>query len=147
MTARKFSQWVKPGVPRSVHLFAAPFLWTAVGCLLMYRGYNWIKTEQHYWLLALSFSLGTLKSMLILDKVVRKSIERIVHFKDNTCLGALYSWKSWLMVVMMMTAGIVIRRVGHPGQLVGMLYCAIGWALCFSSRLGWAQWYSLRNAH
>ena len=32
----------KPGVSRSVHLFAAPFLWTAVGCLLMVRGWDWL---------------------------------------------------------------------------------------------------------
>ncbi len=147
MTARNFTQLLKPGVPRSVHLFAAPLLWIVIGCLLMTRGFIWMGTGEGRWLLVLSFVLGTLKSRLVLDKVARKSTQRIVQFKDGTCLGAIYSWKSWLMVAVMMTTGLVIRRVGHPGHWIGMLYCAIGWALCFSSRLGWSQWYSFRNAH
>lgn len=145
MTARKFNRLGKPGVPRSVHLFAAPFLWTAIGSMLMIRGFSWMGAENSRWLLIASVLLGTLKSLLILDRVARKAIDRIVQFQDGTCLGAIYSWKSWLIVAMMMATGFVLRRVGHPGQLVGALYCAIGWALCFSSRLGWAQWYSLRN--
>nr|WP_321468331.1 hypothetical protein [uncultured Desulfobulbus sp.] len=146
MTASKFSQLVKPGVPRSVHLFAAPFLWTVIGCILMVRGYWWMSPGHGRWLIVPALLLGTLKSMVILDKVARKAIQRIILFKDGTCLGAIYSWKSWLMVAMMMTAGLIIRWVGHPGQWTGMLYCAIGWALCCSSRLGWARWYDLRNA-
>ena len=147
MAASKFTQHVKPGVPRSVHLFFAPFLWTTIGCLLMTRGFAWMGPGNGRWLIFLALFLGTLKSLFILDKVARKSIQRIVQFKDGTCLGAIYSWKSWLMVAMMMTTGIFIRRFGHPGHWIGMLYCAIGWALCFSSRLGWNHWYTFRNTH
>jgi len=147
MTLRKFTRIVKPGVPRSVHLFAAPFLWTVIGCMLMLRGIGWMHQEHRLILIILALITGTLKSLFILDKVARKSIDRIIRFQDGTCLGAIYSWKSWLMVAMMMGAGMIIRHLGHPGQWVGALYCAVGWALCFSSRLGWGQWYTLRNFH
>lgn len=113
--------------------------------MLMVRGFLWMGSGNGRWLIVVSFLLGTMKSLLILDRVARKSIQRIILFKDGTCLGAIYSWKSWLMVAMMMAFGFVIRRVGHPGQVTGLFYCAIGWALCFSSRLGWSQWYALRT--
>lgn len=113
--------------------------------MLMVRGFLWMGSGNGRWLIVVSFLLGTMKSLLILDRVARKSIQRIILFKDGTCLGAIYSWKSWLMVAMMMAFGFVIRRVGHPGQGTGLFYCAIGWALCFSSRLGWSQWYALRT--
>nr|WP_320012906.1 hypothetical protein [uncultured Desulfobulbus sp.] len=147
MTLRKFARSIKPGVPRSVHLFSAPFLWSVIGCMLLTRGFFWLHTGTRFWFFLLALLVGTMKSLFILDKVALKSIDRIAHFQDGTCIGALYSWKSWLMVAMMMGAGVCIRRLGHPGQWVGTLYCAVGWALCFSSRLGWNQWFTLRKVH
>ena len=51
----------KPGVSRSVHLFAAPFLWTAVGCVLMVRGFAWLDTGTHESLLQASNFIATIE--------------------------------------------------------------------------------------
>lgn len=127
----------KPGVSRRVHLFAAPFLWTLVGLMLMFRGWRWLGDNPHILILLAAFTLGTLKSVLLLDHITRRAIHRISHFNDNTCLGAVYSWKSWLMVLVMITAGMMARYFWKPGPGLGALYLAIGWSLLFSSRLGW----------
>jgi len=139
--------WGKPGVPRTVHLFAAPFLWTAIGGLLLYRGWGWLGPGRGRLLFLAAGILGTLKSLLILDKVARRSLERIVRFRDGTCLGAVYSWKTWLLVLLMMTAGLVMRTLTQPGPLIGTLYCAVGWSLCLSSRLGWQEWFKQMQHH
>ena len=131
----------KPGVSRSVHLFAAPFLWTAIGTLLMVRGFGWIGAGPARWLVLLALVIGTIKSRLILDKTARKSLQRILEMNDNTCIGAVYSWKTWLLVALMMTFGITMRKLTDPGLVIGTLYMAIGWALVLSSRLGWMQWF------
>lgn len=133
----------KPGVPRLVHLFAAPFLWTAIGCLLIYRGWSWVGQGHRLFFVPAALMLGTVKSLLILDATARRSINRIIRFKDGTCLGAVYSWKTWLLVLLMMTAGVVMRKLTQPGPIIGSLYMAIGWGLCFSSRLGWLHWWQL----
>lgn len=135
----------KPGAPRAAHLFAAPFLWTVIGCLLLYRGYGWLDPGRGRLLLLVAGVLGTLKSVLILDSVARRSLQRIILFKDGTCLGAVYSWKTWLLVALMITSGVIIRKITMPGPFIGTLYCAIGWSLCLSSRLGWSQWFRLFN--
>lgn len=101
-----FSRLSKPGVPRSVHLFAAPFLWTVVGCMLLFRGWGWLGPGSGRLLIIVSGLLGTLKSLLVLDNMARRSIRRIVLFKDGTCLGAVYSWKSWLLVGLMIGAAL-----------------------------------------
>jgi hypothetical protein len=137
----------KPGVSRTVHLFAAPFLWTVIGSLLLSRGWGWLGPGQGRLLLIAAGLLGTLKSLFILDKIARRSLERIVRFKDNTCLGAVYSWKTWLLVLLMMIAGFAMRKLTQPGPLVGTLYCAVGWSLCLSSRLGWQQWFRQLHYH
>lgn len=133
----------KPGVPRLVHLFAAPFLWTAIGCLLIYRGWGWVGQGHRLFFVPAALLLGTVKSLLILDATARRSINRIIRFKDGTCLGAVYSWKTWLLVLLMMTVGVVMRKLTQPGPIIGSLYMAIGWGLCFSSRLGWLHWWQL----
>jgi hypothetical protein len=130
----------KPGVSRSVHLFAAPLLWTCIGTMLMIRGYGWIGAGMARWLLLPGLAIGTAKSMLLLDKTARKGVKRIKELDDNTCIGAVYSWKTWLLVVLMMAFGIIMRRLTEPGMVIGTMYFAIGWALIFSSRYGWQEW-------
>ncbi|WP_232371060.1 hypothetical protein [Desulfogranum marinum] len=133
----------KPGVHRSVHLFAAPFLWTTIGGMLIYRGYGWIDPNNRIFFLLLAFFVGSLKSFLILDKVAAKTISRIDTFQDNTCLGAVFSWKTWLLVGLMMSCGVLLRTFFTPGTILGAGYCAIGWALLFSSRQGWFAWFRI----
>ena len=133
---------LKPGVSRRVHLFLAPFLWTCIGCLLMYRGFGWIGKSSSYWLGIVAFLLGSAKSLLILDRTARRGVRRIMQLNDGTCLGAVYSWKTWFLVALMMVSGIALRKITEPGRIVGTIYMAVGWALIFSSRHGWRQWFS-----
>ncbi len=130
----------KPGVNRSVHLFAAPFLWTVIGCMLMFRGFGWLENGYRFYWISAGVLLGTLKSVYILDKTAVKSVARLVEFEDGRCLGAVYSWQTWMLVMLMMTSGILLRTFLTPGSVIGTLYLAIGWALCFSSRHGWKAW-------
>lgn len=132
---------LKPGVNRKVHLFAAALLWTIVGMFLILRGLGWIDPIENGWFVVAALAIGTLKSVCILDRSARRSIQRIVKLRDGTCLGAVYSWKTWILVAMMMISGILLRTVIEPGKYIGTLYCAIGWALLLSSRSAWLEWY------
>ncbi len=131
---------LKPGVNRAVHLFAAPLLWTVVGSMLVIRGAGWIDTGYAWGCFILALIVGTAKSVFILDKTARRGVDRIVDLQDGTCLGAVYSWKSWILVVLMMTSGILFRVFFVPGSILGTVYVAIGWALILSSRHGWFAW-------
>lgn len=97
MTGSKISQ-IKPGVNRSVHLFATAFLWTAIGSLLLIRGARWIGLGSAGWFVISGLIAGTLKSLFILDKTAGRSVQRIVELQDGTCIGAVYSWKTWMLV-------------------------------------------------
>jgi len=131
---------LKPGVSKSVHLFVAPFLWTAIGLMLMVRGFGWIGPGPARWLVLVALVLGTFKSLFVLDRAAEKCLHRIKNMDDNTCIGAVYSWKTWLLVTLMMVFGLTMRTLTEPGMVIGTLYVAIGWALFFSSRHGWLQW-------
>ncbi|WP_417911717.1 hypothetical protein [Candidatus Electronema sp. TJ] len=137
---RNIADKLKPGVSRSMHLFAAPLLWTAVGIMLMERGLGWMGLHVTLRLLLIALLAGTAKSLTVLDKTAKKVLSRIMGFSDNTCIGAVYPWKTWLLVLMMMACGIALRIFFKPSPLLGAVYFAIGWALLLSSRHGWAQW-------
>ena len=131
---------LKPGVSRSIHFFAAPLIWTGVGIMLMERGLGWMGLHVTLRLLLIALLIGTAKSLTVLDKTAKKTLHRIMGFSDNTCIGAVYPWKTWLLVLLMMGCGILLRILFKPNPLLGAVYFAIGWALLLSSRHGWAQW-------
>jgi hypothetical protein len=130
----------KPGVKQRVHLFTAPFVWAVVGGILMVRGWHWLPPGSGLLCMVAGGLAGTGKSLLILDRMARKSVTRLGALPDGTCLGAVYPWRTWLLIGCMMGAGMSLRRITHPGALLGTLYMAVGWSLLFSSRLGWRAW-------
>ena len=135
----------KPGAKRRTHLLLTAVLWSAIGILLLTKAsYRIVQVpEQQIIIILAALIFGTLKSIFILDRSARKSIVRILEFKDGTCLGAVYSFKTWLLVVSMMGVGLVLRNSSLSLSLLCFVYFTIGWALLFSSRLAWMVW--IRN--
>ena len=133
-------QGLKPGVAARTHFFLAAFLWAAVGLWLFSRGVGWLVTAgKVFWLLPAVLA-GTIKSLLVLDRVARGNIKRIAGFSGKHCLGGVYSVRSWLLVLGMIIMGHYLRHAGLSLVLLGFFYSAIGWALFFSSRLIWLHW-------
>jgi hypothetical protein len=124
-----------------MHLLLAALLWTGIGSMLMMRGTRWLVDSGTIWLLVPALVLGTLKSILVLDRVARRGLDRILRLADGTCLGAVYSLKTWMVVALMMVAGYVLRHSTLPRTLLGVVYVTIGWALFMSSRHAWFSWH------
>jgi hypothetical protein len=111
----------------------------------MGRGAHWLFNADLLILLLPALLLGILKSHFILDKTACKSINRILLLKDGTCLGAVYSKQTWLLVVAMMIMGALLRQSQFPRPLLGVLYITVGWALLWSSRNGWKAWLTTND--
>lgn len=135
----------KPGVPRQVHLLLAASLWSIIGIFLMIRGMSWLATTEKLWLIIPAMIAGSLKSLFILDNSAIKGVYRLLALADGTCLGAVYSIKTWLLVLIMIGSGIILRHSSLPKELLGSVYMTIGWALFFSSRHAWQAWRSLSS--
>ena len=138
---------LKPGVKKRTHLLLAAILWTAVGILLLIKGAYRVTGVNNYGTVIVVTALiaGTMKSYYVLDRSARKSISRILNFDDGTCLGAVYSLKTWSLVVAMMGTGIILRNSSLPLELLCFIYFTIGWGLLFSSRLAWRAWAAGRD--
>lgn len=136
---------LKPAVKTRTLLFMSALLWTMIGLLLLAKGsYRLLQVPQgRFFLAAAALAAGTLKSVVILDRSARRAIERILLFQDGTCLGAVYSVKTWILVLCMMSMGVILRSY-LPVMLLSFLLLTIGWALLFSSRHAWRVWWVRR---
>lgn len=130
----------KPGVSIRTHLFLAGMIWSVVGFFLLVNGFVLISLAEHVWLGLIGIVLGTAKTFFILDRVARKNVRRIKEFDDKVCIGSVYSWKTWLLVAGMILLGRFLRTTVLPGEIIGLVYVAVGWALMLASRLMWQAW-------
>ncbi len=130
----------KPGVSVRIHLFLAALIWSVVGFFLLTNGFFLISVQDHLWYGAAGLVLGTAKTFFILDRVARKNVNRIKNFEDKVCIGSVYSWKTWVLVAAMIGLGRFLRTTLLPGEIVGLIYTAVGWALMLASRLMWLEW-------
>ena len=131
---------LKPGASRSIHLLVAASLWTVVGISLISRGITWLNGIGQLWIVLPGLVIGSLKSLFMLDRSAKKSIIRIVATRDGRCIGGVYSFKTWLLVLLMMLAGCLMRNSTLPKEFLGLFYVSIGWGLLFSSRHAWLTW-------
>jgi hypothetical protein len=129
----------KPGASSRIHLLVAGLMWSSMGVYLLVRG-GLLAGGFTLLPLLLAAGIGSLKALLILDRSVRRNIARIVARQDGACLGGVYSWKMWGLVVIMMLGGRLLRESVVPASLISLLYIAVGWGLLLSSRLFWRQW-------
>lgn len=136
----------KPGAPRRIHLLLAASLWSVIGTILMIRGTSWLVAVQAVWVLVPALIVGAMKSLFVLDHTAGKGVYRILSMADGTCVGAVYSIQTWLLVLVMIGAGKLLRSSDLPREFLGGLYVAIGWALFFSSRHAWLAWHRLSDS-
>ena len=130
---------LKPGASASNNLLVAALMWSFIGLYLMVRGYL-LGAALPWAFLGLALGLGTLKAFLIIERAARKNIARIVARPDGMCIGGVYSWGMWGMVVCMMLGGRLLRNSAVPPLVVSVIYVAVGWALLLSSRIIWREW-------
>ncbi|MBU0483304.1 MAG: hypothetical protein KKB30_02160 [Proteobacteria bacterium] len=136
----------KPGASVKTHLLVAALLWSLVGGFLFFRGGRWVSGSGWEIFLLVSMLLGLCKSRMILDRVANRNIERIVQSGDGSCLGGVYSFKTWGLVIVMIVLGRFLRSSSVPIVFVGLLYVTVGCSLFWSSRMMWKKWWGIHNS-
>jgi hypothetical protein len=133
---RRLLQRFKPAVSRRMLLLFAGLVWIGVGAMLLTLAIGWLRAGHplHPYLLG---GLGTFAALCIHHfgflRVVDKNLDRILPMQGKRCAFAFMSWKSYLMVALMMTMGVALRHSPIPKPVLAVLYIGIGLALVLSS--------------
>lgn len=126
---------MKPAVGKSALMLAAGIVWIAAGIILISFAYTWL---HHVPAHALLFAGGGVLLALMIHhfgflRVVDKNLTRILPIEGKRCLFAFMSWKSYILVAVMMAMGITLRHSPLPKQYLAIVYLGIGLALILSS--------------
>ena len=138
----------KPAAGVRAHLYAAALLWTVVGLGLTAAGMAWSFSSALPWSLLLAgtgVAAGLVKGRYVLRAMAERNAARIIARGDGRCLGGFLSLKTWLLVVLMMTSGIILRRSAVPRPVLGVLYSAVGTALLVGCVTLWKAFGRLRR--
>ncbi|MFH1216607.1 MAG: hypothetical protein V1706_08905 [Pseudomonadota bacterium] len=134
---------LKPAASRKTLLFAAAFFWTLVGTVLLLRGAGALLSGRHYLLFCGAFLLGTVKGLLVFQKSAEKNIARILAKQEDSCLGAVFSFKAWGLILIMIFLGRFLRLSGFSPAIYSLIIVAVGWGLFLASLTIWQQWRKL----
>jgi hypothetical protein len=117
-------------------LLIAGTLWIAVGLMLDILAFLWLKNEMTHtaFILAVSgFVLALFIHHFGFLRVVDKNLNRILPMEGSRCVFSFISWKSYLLIAVMMLMGYELRHSSFPKSYLAVLYLAIGTALILSS--------------
>ena len=127
---------LKPAVSRRTLLLLAGLIWFGVGTMLLSFAAGWLRDGRSAHVLLLVVS-GVIAALLIHHfgflRVVDKNLGRILPMEGKRCVFSFMSWKSYLVVALMMAMGIGLRHSSIPKPYLAVLYIGIGLALVLSS--------------
>lgn len=147
-TKNSWWSYLKPTLPKRWLLIVAGAMWSAVGIMLLNYAVTW---------LTLSFSipaillgmLGIILSVMVnrwgFSKIALKNIERILALNEKACLFSFQAWKSYLLILVMVSTGIFLRNSAIPKVYLAVVYTAIGGALIQASVKYYTRFFSLNR--
>lgn len=126
----------KPGVPKSALLFIAGIMWIMVGIMLNGLAYSWLSTERQDYALLASI-IGFVCSLVIHHfgflRIVDRNLDRILSMEGRRCIFSFMPWKSYILIIIMIVTGLLLRHSPIPRLYLSVLYIGIGTALILSS--------------
>ncbi len=132
---------LKPASSARLQILLAASLWTVVGGCLAGFGSKWLIGARLPWLIPVAIVPGIAKAIFVLEKTAMKGVARIRERGDGRCIGGFLSVRSWLLVLLMIGGGRLLRAGWVPMSLLGFIYVAVGVALVVGSRKPWLSWY------
>jgi len=127
---------VKPAVDKSALIFLSFFVWVVVGTVLLSLAYSWLKESQvNRSFLFVGVGVG---AALVIHhfgflKIVDKNLGRILPMEGKKCAFSFMTWKSYIIVAVMVTMGTLLRHSAIPKTYLSILYIGIGLSLVLSS--------------
>ena len=126
----------KPAVTKTILLFLAGITWIFVGLMLLFLALSWLSTLSKidvYLYSGAGMFLALLVHHFGFLRIVDKNLKRILQMDERRCFFTFISWKSYLIIAVMVTMGALVRHSMIPKKYLAVLYIGIGLALILSS--------------
>ena len=128
---------LKPAVNRKWLIIISGLMWSSVGIFLNVLAYGWFKyfnNMQIFITLLLGLLIGLVIAHFGFGNIANKNVSRILAYPKHACIFAFQEWKSYILIVVMMSLGIFLRTTGLvPKFILAPMYIGIGTALFLAS--------------
>jgi hypothetical protein len=126
---------LNPAVDKKILVLLAGVMWCGVGIMLVSFAITWLSVctvgEK-----VIFYSAGFLAAMPIHHfgflKIVDKNLKRLLPVTQKKCVFSFMTWRSYLIVLVMVSMGIALRHSAIPKRYLSVLYNGIGLALFLS---------------
>ena len=126
----------KPAVTKNILLLLAGIVWDFVGLMLLYLAISWLHKANDIKIYPYAFA-GILLALLVhhfgFIKIVDKNLNRILQMDQKKCFFSFISYRSYLIIIVMVFMGVLLRHSIIPKYDLAVLYIGIGLALILSS--------------
>ncbi len=130
-------QRLTPRIGRRYLFIMAALVWTFAGSMLLFRGVLLFMDDDYLiWIrLTISIIAGILFYLLLFSNISRKHTGRISGMQlEKSCLFSFFNIKSYILMSLMITAGILLRKSGIlPPVYLSEIYFTMGIPLFISS--------------
>jgi cyanate permease len=126
---------LNPAVDKKILVLLAGMMWCGVGVMLVSFAVSWL-SQVEGGRRVLFYSAGFLTAMPIHHfgflKIADKNLNRLLPLTEKKCVFSFMTWRSYLIVLIMVSMGIALRHSAIPKQYLSILYNGIGLALFLS---------------
>lgn len=131
MDFKKFN----PAVDKKYLILLAGVMWCGVGVMLISFAISWL--SRYSGRMQVNFFVaGFIAAMPIHHfgflKLADKNLNRLLPLTEKKCLFSFITWKSYLIILVMVSMGIALRHSSIPKNYLSILYNGIGLGLFLS---------------
>jgi hypothetical protein len=134
---------LNPTVDKKVLVLLAGVMWCSVGIMLICFAITWLRRYNESGVF-LFYMAGFLAAMPIHHfgflKLADKNLNRLLPDMEKRSVFTFMTWRSYFIVLIMVSLGIALRHSPIPKQYLSILYNGIGLAL-FLSGLRYMRYY------
>src|SRR4030042_6284910 len=127
---------LKPGVSKTALLLIAGIIWIGIGIMLHLLSNSWLRNEALNRII-LAYFIGFVCALIIHHfgflRLVDRNLRRILQMEGRRCAFSFIPWKSYVLIIIMIFIGFLLRHSIMPKLYLAILYIGIGTALILSS--------------
>jgi hypothetical protein len=111
-------------------------MWLGVGTMLLFLSFSWLHAFRAHGSFLFT-GIGVIVALVVHHfgflKIVDKNLGRILPMEGTKCVFSFMTWKSYVIVAVMVAMGALLRHSPIPKPYLSIVYIAIGLALLLSS--------------
>lgn len=124
---------LKPAVDKKILVLIAGLMWCGIGLMLMRLAVSWLlpyHSRKMFYLTGFLFSMPIHYFGFL--KIANKNLKRLLPLTGKKCIFSFMTWRSYLIVLVMISLGIVLRHSSIPKDYISVIYIGIGLGLFLS---------------